>query len=55
MGQLPEEKIVVSELEEILKEIFMDNPEILKSPINGVPTDIRRLIRVYDYLKWGRK
>ena len=36
-------------------ELSISNPEILKSSEPGVPTDIRRLIRAYDYLKWGKK
>lgn len=54
LGQLPECKMNVSELERILKEIFTDDPDILKSPVAGVSTDVRRLVRVYDYLKWGK-
>lgn len=55
LGQLPENKVNVAELEQILKEIFTENPDVLKSPVAGIATDVRRLIRIYDYLKWGKK
>lgn len=56
IGYLPEEKVKVSELEIILKEIFSTDKDIL---LNATPkilaSHIRRLIRVYDYLRWGKK
>ena len=55
ISHLPEEAIDVQELETVLKEIFAVNPEILSKGAQGERTNIRRLIRVYDYLKWGKK
>lgn len=55
LNRMPESKMDADQLGDILKEIFISNPEILKSSEPGVPTDIRRLIRAYDYLKWGKK
>lgn len=50
---LPEEKMDVDLLEEILKEFFSDNPNALD--VSDAATDVRRLIRMYDYLKWAKK
>ena len=54
MCYLPEDKISVIELEEVLKTIFTSNKNALTNKQSGNPTDIRRLIRIYDYLKWGK-
>ena len=54
MCYLPENKISISELEEVLKSIFEKDPKALSNKQSGSPTDIRRLIRIYDYLKWGK-
>lgn len=54
IAHLTEEAIDVDALEEVLIEIFADNPDILSKGIQGERTNIRRLIRVYDYLKWGK-
>lgn len=54
LGWLPEEKMDVDELENILKEIFDDNPDIMQTATINEKTDIRRLIRFYDYLRWGK-
>ena len=48
---LPEDKINVDELELVLKEVFNKNPQILQIKPSSIPTDIRRLIRIYDFLK----
>lgn len=50
---LAEEKIKVDELEIILKEVFDQYPTILTDKTICVPSDLRRVIRIYDFLKWG--
>lgn len=51
---LPEEKMDVDELGGILKEIFDNDPDILPHSTPNEKSDIRRLIRYYDYLRWGK-
>ena len=51
---LTEDQFDVDELEQVLKEIFMNDIDILKNVSATVRSDIRRLIRIYDYLKWGK-
>ena len=51
---LTEDQFDVDELEQVLKEIFMNDIDILKSFSATVRSDIRRLIRIYDYLRWGK-
>lgn len=52
---LPEEKIPVNELEIILQEMFEIDSSILSNNALWTPTDVKRLIRIYDFLKWGQK
>lgn len=52
---LPEEKIAVDELELVLHEMFSMDPNILSNSTDWTPPDVKRLIRIYDYLKWGGK
>jgi hypothetical protein len=52
---MPEEKINVEELELVLKEMFKLDPGILSNKTMWTPSDVKRLIRIYDYLKWGQK
>ena len=52
---LPEEMMDVDELGEILTEIFAKDPDVLLHSTANEKTDIRRLIRLYDYLRWGKK
>ena len=54
LGWLPEDKMNVDELGEILAEIFGNDPEIFSHSTANEKTDIRRLIRFYDYLRWGK-
>ena len=51
---LTEDQFDVDELEQVLKEIFMNDIDILKNVSANVRSDIRRLIRIYDFLKWGK-
>ena len=52
---LPEEKMDVDLLEGILKEFFSADPNALDTSEATIATDIRRLIRMYDYLRWAKK
>lgn len=54
IAHLPEENIDVVELEAILKEIFEDNVNVLQNSKPAIRTNVRRLIMIYDYLKWGK-
>lgn len=54
ISHLTEDKIDVQELEDTLKEMFLSNPDILERANASTRTNIRRLIRIYDYLKWGK-
>ncbi len=55
IAHLPEHKIDVMELELVLNEIFTEDVNILQNPKPSIRTNIRRLITIYDYLKWGKK
>lgn len=44
----------VYELEDVLKEIFENDVNALQNVGANERSDIRRLIRLYDYLKWGK-
>lgn len=54
IAYLPEDQIDLSELECILKELFKEDKNILQNSDTATRTNIRRLIRIYDYLKWGK-
>lgn len=53
ISHLTEDKIDVAELEKVLQEIFTNDANVLETAPNGTRSHIRRLILVYDYLKWG--
>ena len=55
MCSLPENKIDVDKLELILKELFTESNDALDRLDVNTRTNVRRLIRMYDYLKWGKK
>ena len=55
VAHLPKEKISIDELETILKDLFEQNRNILYEETIPVKTNIRRLILIYDYLKWGKR
>lgn len=55
ISHLEERQIDIAELEKVLLELFEENVNILQSSDSGVRTNIRRLIMIYDYLKWGNK
>ena len=54
-SNLTEDQIDVGELEAVLRELFSKNKNILQEETPAVKTNIRRLIMIYDYLKWGKK
>lgn len=54
IAYLEEEQVVVSELENVLREIFEGDVNALQNVGANECSDIRRLIRIYDYLKWGK-
>lgn len=54
IAHLPEEMMDVEELENILISLFEEDISILQNPKPSIRTNIRRLILVYDYLKWGK-
>ncbi|MDV0447321.1 hypothetical protein MsAg5_12050 [Methanosarcinaceae archaeon Ag5] len=55
IAHLYEEEIDVDDLERILKEIFQMNPDFFINVKAPEKTNVRRLIRIYDYLKFGKK
>jgi len=55
IAHLTQEQIVLDELETVLSEIFSENVNVLKdTKSSNARTNIRRLISIYDYLKWGK-
>lgn len=58
LAHLNEEKMDLVELESILFEIFDTHPNIFIEEypdiVKNAKSNIRRLIRIYDYLKWGK-
>lgn len=54
ISHLTEQQMDVNELENVLLEIFRENVNVLHDSGNA-KTHIRRLIRIYDYLKWGKE
>ena len=55
IAYLTKDQIDVDELETVLRELFNANKNILQEETPLVKTNIRRLIMIYDYLKWGKK
>lgn len=58
IAYLTEEQINIDELETVLFEIFELYPQIFLQEYDDIndnaKSNIRRLIRIYDYLKWGK-
>lgn len=54
IAHLKEEQIDVDELEEVLREILEEDLNLLKNGEPVVRTNVRRLIFIYDYIKWGK-
>lgn len=55
IAYLEEDEIDVNELELLLKEIFKNNNNILESTNEPLKSNLRRIIRIYDYLKYHKK
>lgn len=55
ISHLPKENFNINELEAVLYEMFHADVNILENSESNIRTNIRRLIRIYDYLKWGNK
>ena len=54
IAHLTENSIDVNELEVVLKEIFENDINVLQNSQPAIRTNIRRLIMIYDYIKWGK-
>lgn len=54
IAHLLESDIDVNELESVLKEIFENDINILQNSKPAIRTNVRRLLMIYDYLKWGK-
>lgn len=54
ISHLEETQIDVYELEEVLKELFEGDVNLLQNVSSQTRTNVRRLIMMYDYLKWGK-
>lgn len=54
LGFLPFEKVNVDDLEQILKEIFGNNPNCIGEAEGMNKSNIRKLIRIYDFLKYKK-
>ena len=55
IAHLTESQINIEELEAVLMEMFEQDANVLQNSAPPLRTNIRRLIRIYDYLKWGKK
>lgn len=54
LGFLPLEKVNVDELEQILKDIFQNNKNYISMAKVMDKSNIRKLIRIYDFLKYKK-
>ena len=54
IAYLLEEQMVVEDLENILVGLFEEDVNVLQNASQPERTNIKRLIRIYDYLKWGK-
>lgn len=52
IAHLESDEINVEDLERFLIHLFTDNPDMLLNNSKGIATNIRRLIRIYDYMKY---
>lgn len=55
IAHLEEKEIILDDLEGYLKSIFSRNKNILETATTAEKTNLRRLIRIYDYLKYAKK
>lgn len=55
LGFLPQDKVNVNDYQNILDEMFTENPNILTT-LNGTDkSNLKKIIRIYDLLRYGRK
>ena len=54
IAYLSEEQIDIVELENLLVGLFEEDVNVLQNVSQSERTNIKRLIRIYDYLKWGK-
>ena len=54
LSSLKEDEIDVDELEEFIKNTFKEHPNCLKTGENSA-THMKRVIRIFDWLKYGKK
>lgn len=54
ISHLRKEQIDLDELKNVLEELFKNDIDILDNAETAVRTNIRRLILIYDYLKWKK-
>ena len=55
LGSLPEDKIDVNQYQKILEAIFEENSEIYSSLDASGRSSLNKMIRVYDFLRYGQK
>lgn len=51
----PEEKMDADQLGSVLRDVFENDKNALSSMTSEDRANVKRLIRMYDYLKWGKK
>ena len=52
IGMLPENKVSIEEMEEILNELFSKDKNILLTLSSTDRSNLKKLIRIYDYIKY---
>ena len=55
IAHLNENELDLEMLEQYLNNFFKTNPDVFKSDKTQLKTNFRRLIRIYDWLKFGKK
>ena len=52
---LYEEEVDINQLESYLKQLFSDHPDVLKHEKPNTRTSLRRIIKIYDWLKYYKE
>ena len=55
LGCLPENQIDVKQYQQILETIFSENANILSSLNSPNRSNLHRMIRIYDFLRYAQK
>ncbi len=55
LGGLPENKVSADDYEIILNEIYQNKEPVLSTLAPADRSNLRKVIRIYDWLKWGKK